>query len=404
MSYPIKLSFNPNWINKDTRPECKYAPVVVDKEQSPGAVFIMQNVLDVRIRTCQKLALMRGPQIDECAWFSFIRGAPSHEPHLKPSNVPIIVISGGSANKIKQEIDGKEILAWHPGFARNEPVYLLVHKLDYRTYASALSNVLGTYRNFHLIGWDGGALTGFGAARTAALAFADTLPYRPQRILMMDQDVVQTDATRPTKPKVQSKVTHLHETTGKPIIGYGVGYPTRQEVPKPFDKTPKPIATEYNSPAQQFVSITAPFRKKRVDGIYPAYMVAGGEDMLMGLKLELTTELKPRNVALLEKRIFKKDLKGPADNPNIYWNEARVATLEQLYSVECNIDVEVQGQTMRLGDLLNIFHRKGWINSPAEGYNVSACIVERIILRLHKMDKFPPEHNDTVFNRFQSKD
>jgi hypothetical protein len=67
---------------------------------------------------------------------------------------------------------------------RNEPICLFVHSLDYKTYASTLGDVLGRFRNVHLIGWNGGAMTGFGAARCAALAFADTLPYRPQRILM----------------------------------------------------------------------------------------------------------------------------------------------------------------------------------------------------------------------------
>lgn len=401
MGDPIRLEMNKDWVSKETRPACKYAPVGVSKNPSPGATVSMQGVLKRRIKTCQELGLMRGSKLDECGWFSFRRSGPSHEPHLRPSSVPVIVISGGSANKIAADLKRDYSLAWHPMNVRNEPIYLLVHSLDYKTYASALGDVLGRFRNMHLIGWDGGAMTGFGAARAAALSFADTLPYRPQRILMMDQDVVKTEGTRHDKPGMRDKVERAHAKTGKPIIGYGVGYPTREAVPGFLENTNQPKPEDFNSPAQQFVSIQAPFRKRRDDGIYPPYMVAGGEDMLMGLQLELSNG--PRNDALLGEKIIKKELKGDADKPNAYWIKARVETLKALFEVEKDTQVEFDGKVMSLDGLMSLFVGKKWIDShpSADSYNVSSCVIERIILRLHKEGRFPPEENGAVFNRWQ---
>lgn len=154
---------------------------------------------------------------------------------------------------------------------------------------------------------------------------------------MMDQDVVQTDATRHTRPDVMGDVMRLHIEKKKPIVGYGVGYPTRQAVPGPFDPTDKPLDADRNSPAQQSVSITAPFRRKLIsgqvgDGIYPAYMVAGGEDMLAGFQLDMIKD--DGNVALRGARIVKTELTGPADTDNRYWKEERVETLRELYEKE----------------------------------------------------------------------
>ena len=431
---PICLESNPKWVEKTTRLSCKYAPVLVSKEQTDGAIKSMQDVLKRRIKTCQKLGVIRGDTIDQCGWFSFLRSGPSHEPHLRPNSVPLIVISGGSANKIAADLKKDYSLAWHPMNVREEPIYLLVHRRDFKTYASALGDVLGRFRNMHLIGWDGGAMTGFGAARCAALAFADTLPYRPERIVMMDQDVVKTEGTRHDKPRIREKVEKMHDK-GKPIVGYGVGYPTRvaepenltarqkflkelemEEVPgnpeeKPREKLKeKPMPIDFDSPAQQFVSIMAPFRKKRddgktVDGIYPAYMVAGGEDVLMGSQLKLTEATKdgPRNIALLGQKIIKKDLKGEPDKPNAYWSKARVKTLTELFEVEKDTQVIFNGESTNMGKLMNLFVENKWIDGPpnTEYLNVSSCVIERIILRLHKLGKFPPEEDETVFNRLK---
>jgi hypothetical protein len=291
--------------------------------------------------------------------------------------------------KIARDLNSDHSLAWHPDNVRGQPLYLLVHRLDYSTYEVALQSLLAKYRNMHLIGWHGGNMTGFGAARAAALAFADSLTYRPRKILLMDQDVVQTENTRHTNPSVQKAVQRLHRQSGSPIVGFGVGYPTRQAVPRPFQSTPTPGAGDFNSPVQQFVCIEAPFRKKGDDGLYPAYMVAGGEDMLVGFQLGLTQ--KDRNIALLGGRIVKKELMGPADTPNAYWNEARVDTLKALYEVEQKTQVNFDGADITLGRLMSLFTSRGWLKghpSP-DSYNASACVIERIILRLHKIGKFP---------------
>ncbi|SOE89107.1 hypothetical protein SAMN05446927_7768 [Caballeronia arationis] len=398
MDEAIVVGENAEWVNKTTRPSCKYAPVVVSKTQTGQAMQTMRDVLQKRIDLCRQLGIENNNSaLDGVGWFSFLRSGPSHEPHLRSTNVPVIVISGGSALKIVRELTGKDShrLAWHPANLRNEPLYLLVHRLDFTPYVSALRGVMAQFRNMHVIGWDGGKMTGFGAARAAALAFADSLPYRPGRILMMDQDVVQTDGTRHTSPRVMGEVTSLHGTTGKPIVGYGVGYPTRQKVPGPFDQTGVPSAADCNSPAQQFVSVTAPFRRKfisgKADGIYPTYMVAGGEDMLAGFHLEMMKD--DCNVALRNQVIVKKDLTGPADPNNQYWNVARVETLKRLYDVEKKTKLKWNGLPISLQHLMMIFSANSLIKPlpDPEVYNTAACVIERIILRLHKLEPFSPQ-------------
>ncbi|WP_155401774.1 hypothetical protein [Chromobacterium violaceum] len=382
--YPIDMAINPQWVNKETRSACKYAPVVISKGQGEEAIKSMRSVEENRIATCRQLAMTRRQGGDQCAWISFIRHDQARDLRFGPDNVPAIVISGGSANKIAQDLGNDFSLAWHPKNMSNEPVYLLVHYMDYQTYASALKEALDKYPNLHLVGWDGGKLTGFGAARAAAITFADSLPYRPERIMMMDQDVVQTEGTRHSKPEIKKAVIDKHCSTGSPIIGYGVGYPTRQDVPKPFEATAKPDLQDFNSPAQQFVSIQAPFRERQGDGIYPTHMVAGGEDMLMGLQLGLTNDGK--NTAILGGRIVKKELQGPADQPNAYWNKARVETLKELFESEKDTLVHFEGKDMTLDNLMKLFVQNKWLaaHPSPDSYNAAACVVERIILRLNK--------------------
>ncbi|WP_370888461.1 hypothetical protein [Caballeronia sp. RCC_10] len=396
MSDAIAIGENPLWVSPATRPTCKYAPVVVNKTQTDQAKQSMRNVLHKRVELCRQLGIEHEkPQLAGVGWFSFLRSGPSHEPHLRSTNVPVIVISGGSALKVAQELESNYRLAWHPAILRNEPLYLLVHRLDFASYGGALRRVMAQFRNMHLIGWDGGKMTGFGAARAAALAFADSLPYLPKRILLMDQDVVCTEATRHTRPDVLGQVTRLHEETGKSLVGYGVGYPTRQGVPKPFAETPAPAREDLNSPVQQFVSITAPFRQKLLtgkpnlnDGIYPAYMVAGGEDMLAGFHLDMMDA--DENVGLRKQRVIKKQLSGPDDPGNRYWNVARVETLKRLFEGERHTRLVWQGHVVTLDLLMRMFSANKWIKPlpDAEAYNAAACVIERIILRLHKLEPF----------------
>lgn len=385
---PISMVRNPDWVDPEKRMACKYSPVVVDEVSDGNVIKSMQAVLDNRINTCRELSMDRALPSDG-SWFSFVRGSQLHEPHLHAGTVPTLVISGGSANKLAAELAKDYSLAWHPKNVRSdlnraEPVYLIVHKMDYPNYASAMKEAFELYPNLHLVGWDGGKLTGFGAARASALAFADTLPYRPERIVMVDQDVVKTEQTRHTNPLVQKNVEQLHQTTERPIVGYGVGYPTRQPIPLPFSKVIAPEEPDLNSPAQQFVSIKAPFRMRWDDGIYPPYMVAGGEDMLMGLELGLIQDKK--NSVLLNERIIKKELKGSPDVPNVYWNEGRAKTLKELFEAERHTPVVFEGEKMSLDDLMSKFKDNGWIRShpSEESYNVAACVIERIILRFNK--------------------
>ncbi|MBY0444286.1 MAG: hypothetical protein K2Q15_03650, partial [Burkholderiales bacterium] len=157
------------------------------------------------------------------------------------------------------------------------------------------------------------------------------------------------------------------------------------DVPKPFAVIAKPPLEEFNTPPQQLVSIQAPFREHQSDGIYPAYMVAGGEDMLMGLQLDLVKDGK--NTTLLENRIVKKELEGPADQPNTYWNKARVETLEALFESEKGTMVCFEGKDMTLDNLMKLFVQKQWITAhpSPDSYNIAACVIERIILRLNKL-------------------
>ncbi|WP_144424934.1 hypothetical protein [Pseudomonas trivialis] len=390
---PIRLKPNPRWVNQQTRLACKYSPVKVPESGDKDVSLSMQAVLQNRIEVCRALAGERSIPGDNNRWLSFIRGPQLSETHLNRQTVPALVISGGSANKLAADLRNDYSLAWHPknmrvGLdGRPDPVYLLVHRLDYHTYMTALSDALACYPNLRVIGWDGGRLTGFGAARAAALGFADSLPWRPERIMMIDQDVVVTEKTRHSNPAVRRRIEGLHQTTHQPIVGFGVGYPTRQPPLPPFKDTAPPTSSELDGPAEQFVSVQAPYRLGRRDGIYDSYMVAGGEDMLMSKHLGLSKE--GRNAVLVQERIVKKELIGPPDVPNAYWNEGRVQTLKALFEAEKNTMVAFEGENMTLDKLMSRFVESGWISShpSAESYTAAACIVERIILRLTSESK-----------------
>ena len=289
---------------------------------------------------------------------------------------------------------------------RSEPVYLIVHQIEFTKYLQALSGLMSCYRNLHVIGWKGGNLTGFGAARSAALSFADTLSYRPQRVILMDQDVVQSTKVRFFEFGPFSKVALQHKSTGVPVIGLGVGYPTRSSVDelqtvrlqtlRGEKVISDPKKEDYASPVQQAVSITAPFRGTTYsDGPYPSYMVSGGEDMLMGMELKLGKE------SLVEGRIVKKSLEGPQDLSNKHWTVLRANMLKTLYEAEKSIKVSWYGNIMTIEKLVSILEQITGLEK--ETHNTSSCIVERIILRLHKLDKAPKDISRDMFTSRPSK-
>ncbi|MEQ8962583.1 MAG: hypothetical protein RLP02_32515, partial [Coleofasciculus sp. C2-GNP5-27] len=172
----ISLSQNDAWINPETRPANKYAPVTVDKVQN-SACEQMSDVLLTRKQTCSELGYK------PIGGYTFTRADQLSQRNYRSHTIPIIVLSGGASGKIKLELDRDLALAWHPLSSRGKPVYIFVHQLDYATYERTLRSELSRYKNLFLVGWNGGGLTGFGAARSAALAYAQSLPYLPDRIL-----------------------------------------------------------------------------------------------------------------------------------------------------------------------------------------------------------------------------
>lgn len=448
---PITLKKNQGWLNEKSRPANKYTPVTFPKEMPQEEKAEMVRIVERRIEKCQQLALIRNNAPDKAAWFSFLHDQ-MRERNLRAHNVPIFVLSGGNATRIKKEFDEARgyTLAWHPATTRNEPVYLFVHKSDYNTYREKLGAEFGQYRNLFLVGWDGGQLTGFGAARAAVLSYADCLPYAPQRLIMMDQDVVATELTRPSSPTVTKSVLDMHEKLHKPVIGYGVGFSERERnipstseqfegsyvrplregkgVPgEKLSEAQQAILSKRNgklpertgtidfanassqpspspfAPTQQFVSIKAPFRNKD-DGIYPAFMVAGGEDMLMTQLEQLQTkseEGRPTaNPTVRNEKIFKKALPGAGDAPNIYWSKDRILTLDELFKVEKDTRVTYEEEgPMTLEALCNYFFSQGYI-TQAEISGTGALVIERIILKANQIDgAWPAQYDGNILNR-----
>jgi len=129
-------------------------------------------------------------------------------------------------------------------------------------------------------------------------------------------------------------------------------------------------------------------------------MVAGGEDMLATYELDLIRD--DHNDTLRHARIVKKALQGPNDPQNLYWNNARVETLERLFREEKRTPLSLKGVTYTLEELLFLFTRQGWQagHPTPESYNNAACIIERIILRYFKLA--PPGtfvHNEVFQQR-----
>lgn len=415
----IGLSLNNTWV-KD-RAKQKYTPVAVASTKDASVKSKMMEVVRRRVELCQKLAYVRNDSIDNCSWFSFLRPDAMLERNLRPKNVPIFVLSGGSSQKIQAELakplarpEERHFLAWHPEMVRGEPVYLMVHTSEYTTYTQTLASELQKYHNLFVVGWDGGRMTGFGAARLAALSYAETLAYKPAKILMCDQDVVMAETTRHTAPDVAKSVDALHDK-GKQVVGYGVGFPTREPSLPTFSETygegakPKKsfedqakLNTGRNvaSPVQQFVSIMAPFRKKNHE-IYPAYMVAGGEDMLMSEKEGAydTSHGKNNEAVIKDAKIMKKELAGTGDTPNAYWNEHRQTTLNELYKEEQKTQIYYKNEksAITIGQLCDKFVSKKYI-SDKEKAQTSALIIERIILKAYQIGAWPADLSDSVFD------
>ncbi|MCD4501694.1 hypothetical protein [Chromobacterium vaccinii] len=428
----IAISINSRWVNPETRAECKYSPITVDKGQSHEVNNYMKSVMQKRIDLCMDMARNSNDELP-CHGLSFqvsdvgLRTAGMGHSF---ATVPAVVISGGSAEKIKAELsqdifskidrsdslDGRkatllEVLdsrvAWHPDNMKGEPVYLLVHKDDFDNYKSVLSDELKSFSNLYLASWDGGELTGFGAARVAAAAFADSLGYKPERFMMIDQDVVATPDTHPASKAVQKDVVEMHKNTGQPIVGLGSGKPTRfsmeqisQAKENQINHSDKSVAdvpmsregvgksrknkNKVNvSPVQQFVSIQTKHAEVDNKLLYPAFMVAGGEDMFMGQSMGLV-DRKKGNMSLRTADIYKKELKGEKDAINTYWDESRVQTLEKLYENEKGTLLNFGGETMTLEGLMNHFLDSEYIKK-AEIPNTAACVIERIMLIANRL-------------------
>jgi len=405
-SVPIALRLNGRWL-KDSgegKTANKYRPIAVLFHQRAGHQEAIKQILDRRVAICHELAAQNSGA-SSCSWLSFVRPPEHSERHLGSRTVPALVLTSGSAGKIAGELKQNHELAWHPANMRNEPVYLIVHKSELPHYQNSLRDALSIYKNLHVVGWDGGDLTGFGAARAAALAFADSLSYRPERIMMMDHDVVLTNDTRPTNPRVTQRVESLHQSTGKRIVGYGTGFGQRSSaVPRKAGLVDhalgKPKASQLVTPTQQFVSIKAPFRDpdSAPDGLYPPYMVSGNEDHVMTMSQGIMGEEK--NTTITRHRISKKALAGSETRPNIYGSELRPKTLEKLFESERHTLVEFEHQTMTLEALVTLFAERGWIEShpSPESHQLSSLIIEKIIIKLLSNDAQPMEKPKAIFN------
>lgn len=407
---PIAVRLNGRWLKDSAEGKSanKYRPVAVLFHQHPGHMDAIKGILDRRVALCQELASKKDGT-DACSWLSFVRPSALSERNLNSKNVPALVLTSSSASSIAIDLKKSIELAWHPANMRNEPVYLILHKSELGEYREALSEAMSIYKNLHLVGWDGGEMSGFGTARAAALAFADTLSYKPNRIIMVDHDVVSTNDTRPSNPAVARRVNQLHEISGKHIVGYGTGFGQRSaDIPRTAGLVDhalgKPKATQLVSPTQQLVSIRAPFRNNDVgpDGLYPPYMVSGNEDQVMTLGQGIRGEEK--NTSITRHRISKKTLPGTHASGNRYISELRPRTLEQLFEAEKHTPIEFEHKTMTLESLVSLFAKRGWISShpSAESHLLSSLIIEKIIIKLLSNDQTATLNPKAIFNSARS--
>jgi hypothetical protein len=434
MSRATVVALDPHgaWLDKGTRGACKYAPVKVARRQSADALASMRSVRARRIEICRALATLsfsrdgdildKPPEVRN-TWLTFLRSGPCIMPSRTVTGVPLIVISGGSAQLIAHELSASQgNLAYDPHIMYRNPIYLVVHRLDYDSYVRALRPMLGRYKNLRIIGWSGGAMAGFGAARAAALAFADNLPGAPARVVMLDQDVVRSD--------LPSGWADADGRFIQPeqILGLGIGYPERFSpsvlalaekrwigvgVGDPTDEQraylQQPSLDDLNSPAQQAVSIRRPFREPGSalfrDGYYPPYMVSGGEDMLMG---QLLHSVQRQVSSIPSVKITKKNMANSSwtteEIPtfplghNAYWMGLRVAVLGYLYELEKGLRISYGNKAMTIEQLMDQFVAEGHIGR-GEVTNTSASIIERIILRNEKLQPSSTASTARIFQR-----
>jgi hypothetical protein len=310
---------------------------------------------------------------------------------LTQDTVPLFVISSNSAeaidNYLKSSATNK--LAWDARVNNSKLIYLFVHKTEFQTYQNKLGRLFQKGQPYKLVGWQGGALTGFGAVRAAVLHLAAELQFKPKRILMMDQDVLDKKSNQAQSPKVADKLTEAHKQvstdTSKPVqvVGLGKGAPLRVNAPT-NDRHVNPSA----SPAQQYVSIAAPFRPNS-GKLYPFFMVAGGEDMAMSGKLGHFTGARHTNIALIpNSKIDKVALGGKGDGTP----DAAIAkkkTLDSLFSKEKGIQLIFDGATTTVGAAAASLRKRleTQVGVDVSVETVSSLIIERLLVARYQKSK-----------------
>ena len=143
------------------------------------------------------------------------------------------------------------------------------------------------------------------------------------------------------------------------------------------------------------------------DGAYQAFMVAGGEDMLMTEELSLQTknvEGRPTaNPTVRPEKIFKSDLSHGntvrGDSPNAYWTVDRIKTLTTLQSSEKGTRVIYDGVETTVGALSESLATIAKMpKSDAAG--ICALIIERIILKAYQTEgAWPETYKGSIMNR-----
>ncbi len=101
-------------------------------------------------------------------------------------------------------------------------------------------------------------------------------------------------------------------------------------------------------------------------------------------------------------KIQKMRLQGAQDVSNEYWTSVRKSVLDVLYGNEKNILVNLDGSNYTMKQAVSTLHQAAGLPITGEAIkNTSACIVERIILKLYDLDKFPTFEDDSIEKIFQ---
>lgn len=370
----IKISTNRYWLNPAEYARCKYAPVVVDKN---CGIRELTEIKNARKEQCRGMMADSYSFPDVPRKWRFSRNDHDASTALNANTVPVFVTSSDASSAIAAYLKdtSKPKLAWAQD---PSPIkYIFVHDIEFDTYKKNLSTLFARGRPYVLVGWSGGALTGFGAARAAVLSLASELRYSPQRIVMMDHDVLDKRL-----PAADIKKKH---DSGKTVVGLGKGAPTRvtglTQPGRHFD----PGA----SPTQQHVSLKAPYTYDQGKA-YAIFMVAGGEDMAMSKKLghfEPTPRGGVSNQAIVKATIDKVDLGGRDGNTAMA--AAKLATLQELYKREKDIPVEFNGRASTVGAAAQYLKAelKKRVKQELAVEHVSSLIVERILLARYLYSK-----------------